>query len=298
MNSELINRHYKPFRLTVALCAAGILTISGLSCYIENQTLHKNAEHALEDAVFAIQEIVIDDDAAVRVLSGATNAPAYLFYKEKLTRFLSQSRKISFAGMIMQTSSGDTGFLAAGPNAPDHKIGEHIRAALLSLPEAEEQKNLGDPDGNTYTVTHHLHLPDAGSFHAATSLTRTEAGDVLVYYAGQELDSLRSQQFAILSIEGIKGIFCIIAVFLSVFIYSAGTKETLYELNIRNRQLEEDLQLMKNTEKKLREVIRDNERFNSLTLGREERIIQLKSEVNQLLSQMQREKRYNVNKMD
>jgi hypothetical protein len=298
MNNALVKRHYKSFRLTVAICLIGVLTISALSYYIENQTLHKNMDRALEDAVFAVQEIVIDDNAAVRVLSGSTNAPAYLFYLEKLGRFLSRSRDVSFAGIATQKSSGETFFLSSGMDSSNHELPENIRSAVLSLPEAQQEEPQGGPEGNSHAVIRHLYLPDTGKIHVVASFVRTETGSTLIYYAGQQLDSLVSQQYAHLLLEGAKALFSIIAIILSIVLYTAATKETLHGLNARNKKLEEDLQLLQGTEKKLREVIRDNERFNALTFGREERIIRLKSEVNQLLAQMQREKRYNVDKMD
>lgn len=291
-------KHHKTFRLTVAICVLGILTISGLSYYIGSRTLHKNLERELENAVFAIQEISNDDNAAARVLTGSTNAPAYLVYKEKLTRFLSQRSEISTVGIALYDNNGGKLFLVAGTNSPAHDLPEHLRSALLSHPAAEQKEPISYPDGDGAALISHLHLPDGTKVHAAAAVARIEAGSTLLYYAGQLSASLKSKQYALLLLEASKALFYIAAIMLSIVFYASATKEKLRELNACNRELEEELQHLREKEKKLREIIRDNDRFNALTLRREERIILLKSEVNQLLAQMQREKRYNVDKTD
>jgi hypothetical protein len=59
-------------------------------------------------------------------------------------------------------------------------------------------------------------------------------------------------------------------------------------------QLEKDFETLKERETELQDAIQDLERFNALTLGRESRIIELKAEVNTLLEQMDRKKRYMI----
>lgn len=298
MNAEFIQKHYKSFRHTVAFCVIGLLAISAISYYVANQMLLKNRDHALENAVFAIQEIIVDDHAAARVLSGSTNAPAYLSYKEKLSRFLSQSREISIAGVALYKSGNEVIFLAAETNAPGYMLAENLRAALEALPAEEQQQPRKEPASGTQPGIFHLDFSTAGKMHAAVSFVHMESGNTLIYYAGQPAEAFQSRQYAYLLLESAHALFSIIAIVLSIVFYTEATKAKHEGLNARNKELQEELHLLQAKEKKLRDIIRDNERFNTLTLRREERVIQLKAEVNQLLAQMQREKRYNVDKMD
>jgi len=298
MNQELVKRHYTFFRLAVGVCLAGVLTISVLSYYIANKNLHKNIQHALEDAVIAMQELTIDSDAVLQILSGSTNAPDYLDYKERLERFLARSQDVSVVGIAMRTAGGEPFFLAAEKDSPNHNPPEYLREILLSLTEDGRQHPRKEFGGAAHPELLHLDFTAGGKVHASASCVPLENGATLVYYAVQMLDSLQSQRYAHLLLEGTQALFCILAVTLAVVFYAMATKATVSELNSRNTKLEEELQLQKTKEQKLREIIHDSERFNALTLRREERIIQLKSEVNELLARMQQEKRYNVDKMD
>ena len=61
-------------------------------------------------------------------------------------------------------------------------------------------------------------------------------------------------------------------------------------------QSAKQMMIQKIREAELEDAIRDLERFNAITLGREDRIIGLKAEVNTLLEQMKRKKRYGSEK--
>jgi len=55
-----------------------------------------------------------------------------------------------------------------------------------------------------------------------------------------------------------------------------------------------DITEHRQAEKELEEWMDDQERFSRLTIGREEKMIQLKEEINTLQEQMGKEKRYKI----
>jgi len=55
-----------------------------------------------------------------------------------------------------------------------------------------------------------------------------------------------------------------------------------------------DITEHRQAEKELEERMDDQERFSRLTIGREEKMIQLKEEINTLQEQMGKEKRYKI----
>ena len=62
-----------------------------------------------------------------------------------------------------------------------------------------------------------------------------------------------------------------------------------HEINI---QLQRDYEKLKKHEHELQDAVKDLERFNAVTIHREERIIELKDEVNELLSEQNQPLRY------
>jgi hypothetical protein len=65
-----------------------------------------------------------------------------------------------------------------------------------------------------------------------------------------------------------------------------------------NAKLRDDYQKTKKHESELQDANRDLQRFNAMATGREQRILELKDEVNTLLQEMQKPKRYNTTPAD
>ncbi len=61
-----------------------------------------------------------------------------------------------------------------------------------------------------------------------------------------------------------------------------------------NRKMQRDMEKLAKQDAELKDAMDDLKRFNALAAGRETRIIELKTEVNALLAQQDKAKRYNV----
>lgn len=88
--------------------------------------------------------------------------------------------------------------------------------------------------------------------------------------------------------------FLHVMAFPLILFYSRTRLQAGNEAAKLNIQLQQDFSKQKERETQLKDAIQDLERFNTLAVGREGRVIELKAEVNTLLEQMKRKKRYNV----
>jgi hypothetical protein len=98
--------------------------------------------------------------------------------------------------------------------------------------------------------------------------------------------------------HGIAGMSLLALAVPLVVRYNRARSRAAEELAQLNARLQEDVENRKGREDELRDAIRDLERFNAVATGRENRIIELKNEVNALLEQMNRGKKYNVGRIE
>lgn len=94
------------------------------------------------------------------------------------------------------------------------------------------------------------------------------------------------------------GIGMLILAMPLIILLKRSKKETAFDLSMINDQLQHDMNQQKSREDELKDAIRDLERFNAVSAGRESRIIELKAEVNDLLGELNRTKRYNIDRID
>ena len=90
------------------------------------------------------------------------------------------------------------------------------------------------------------------------------------------------------------GLFLLIMAFPLAALFHRAKQRTSKQVDELNALLRKDVEQRKAREVELEDAIRDLERFNAVTVGRESRIIELKAEVNTLLEQMNRKKRYTI----
>ena len=94
------------------------------------------------------------------------------------------------------------------------------------------------------------------------------------------------------------GILLLILAIPLVVLYNRAQERASKELAALNERLEQKVEVQQDHEEELKEAISDLERFTAVSAGRESRIIELKSEVNILLGELNRDKRYNIDKTD
>lgn len=103
-------------------------------------------------------------------------------------------------------------------------------------------------------------------------------------------DVMRAQLFRTLA----SGLFLLLMAFPLAALFHRAKVRSTRQVDELNALLRQDVEQRIAREAELEDAIRDLERFNAVSVGRESRIIELKAEVNTLLEQMNRKKRYNV----
>lgn len=96
------------------------------------------------------------------------------------------------------------------------------------------------------------------------------------------------------AVHALGGVCALLAASLLLMwaLYRYSQARTVRNIGRLNADLQQDIERQKVRETELQEAIQDLQRFNVLAVGRESRILELKGEVNALLEQMHRQKRY------
>ncbi len=81
-------------------------------------------------------------------------------------------------------------------------------------------------------------------------------------------------------------------------LYHRAQSRTARELATLNYRLQQDVDVQRRRESELKDAMRDLERFATVATGRESRIMELKTEVNALMAELDRPPRYNIDRTD
>ncbi len=93
-------------------------------------------------------------------------------------------------------------------------------------------------------------------------------------------------------IESSEIAFLLVMAIPLILLFHRARTYSIHQVEELNAELQRDYEKLKKHEDELEDAIADLERFNAVTTGREERIIELKTEVNTLLEELNRPKRY------
>ncbi|MBN2162423.1 MAG: hypothetical protein JXR25_02915 [Pontiellaceae bacterium] len=95
-------------------------------------------------------------------------------------------------------------------------------------------------------------------------------------------------------IEGTERVFLFIMAFILVFLHTRAKNSSAKHEREINIKLQREFEKLKEHEAELQDAIRDLKRFNVVATNREERIVELKAEVNRLLKEQKRPDRYAI----
>jgi hypothetical protein len=95
-------------------------------------------------------------------------------------------------------------------------------------------------------------------------------------------------------IEGLRNAFLLTMGITLIMLYHRARRKCTCQQRALSAKLKSDFAKLKKQKTQLEDAIRDLERFNALATGREERMLELKNEVNALLQEFGRTKRYHL----
>ncbi len=111
-------------------------------------------------------------------------------------------------------------------------------------------------------------------------------------FARQGQDAVNSS-YAV--IENLRNGFLLAMGATLILLYRRARRQSALQAQALQAKHSADFEKIRKHELELEDAIRDLERFNALATGREERIIELKTEVNELLQEMNQPERYSLN---
>ncbi len=289
---------YGLFSLTAAIYTTGVIVFSVWSYFQQRCNLREAVDHSLINATHATEQILgrIFIECAVEAnevygLGSASN-------QQNLDRFASNCH-FECLGVIGYKKSATWKLIAGGGSMSgqntlkkslaileplDPSLSTTIRQLAKSGKETIRLQTLmaGENKELRVAIRYHSIGTDRGyallvaqSTHDVKRLTRALA--------------IRTAAIAL---------FLHIMVFPLILLYSRTQKKAREETLVLNTRLQQDVARQKERETELKDAMHDLERFNTVAVGRETRVIELKAEINTLLEQMKRQKRYNIDQTE
>ncbi len=183
---------------------------------------------------------------------------------------------------LMMTGWGE------GDELHEESINEHLEHELANLSKG------GQHEISLFTMTN---LPQ-GSVRVAVAYDAKNEHQGTAYIVVQHSSMIKEELGVPMLGLTAAGMGLLILAIPLIPLLNRSNKVNSTNLSVMNDQLQHDMNQQKSREDELKDAIRDLERFNAVSAGRESRIIELKAEVNDLLEQLNRTKRYNIDRID
>ena len=287
-------RGYGLFVVAAAIYTAGVVAFSGWSYLRHRADLHAQVDQSLINATYATEQVLGGIFLECAVETETVHEMGYVANQAKLNSLADDCRFDALGAVgrngtnlwVLVAGGKQNGFIPSGTL--------HFQDPLPPEPAAIALETATSGDGciqiKTMQVEGYGELRIAVRYHA----TSTDAGYALMV-ARSTLNMnrlLRALALRTLLIS----IFLYAMAFPLIALYNRTHEKVARKLAELNTRLQQDAIKQKAREVELEDAIRDLERFNAITLGREDRIIGLKAEVNTLLEQMKRKNRYGSEK--
>jgi hypothetical protein len=287
---------YGLFALAAAIYATGVVTFSAWSYFQHRSIAFAQIDQVLINATHATEQILGSIFIECAVETETFHEFGYAANQAELSRF-SKACYLDAAGAAARKGTNVWSIITGpeyGENIPadDIHFKDPLNPSLSSI--VQQLAHSKTEHIRVQNILHEKHgrLRIAIRYHAISD----DAGYALV--AAQNIDYvddlMRDQIIHKVSI----GLFLLIMAFPLIALYNRAQTTASRKMEELNTQLKQDFIKLKERETELEDAIRDLERFNAVAVGRESRIIDLKGEVNTLLEQMKRQKRYNIDRVE
>lgn len=281
MTGKKQNRRRLSLLVAAVIYIAGVIALTALSFNRHKNSHLKQLDAELFGTVAAVREL-LSGEGPDFLTRKTENAEPYTTRKQQLQNIARQGG-LTLLGAI-HTTNGSERILASAlqqaelPNDLDF---------LIPAPQP--------PEENRNPIMRSFSHPELGPLKLAELY---DPDSSLIYFSACRLDH---QDFFdpgdIMFILLASGALILLA--LPLVVVTRRTERLLtLESEALNARLMQDVSMQQTREKELREALSDLERFSSVSVGRESRIMDLKAEVNELLEQMHQGKRYNTESID
>lgn len=290
-------RAYGLFAFAAAIYTLGVVAFSAWSYFQHRAMLVAHIDESLVHATHATEQILGHAFLSDIIATESYTASEYTDNQIELKQFAEACGfDLVMAAAVKGTNlweiiggSDPQGVVANAPTVFQDPIhSEKIAASLLQMAAAKT------PDTQVLTLSHEPY----GWLRIAI---RYEPISPETGYALLAICNMASVERLIqvqITSTLANGVFLLIMAFPLVALYTRARVKSSQQLATLNNRLQQEVELQKKREAELKDAIHDLERFNAVAVGREGRIIELKAEVNTLLKQAGKPKRYTVDAIE
>lgn len=296
MTKSKEHQAYGRFVFAATIYAAGVIAFSTWSYFQHRATLLSQIDQSLVDATYATEQILGSIFIQCVTETDALFKLGYASNKKKLEQFANACNfDILCAATHNQTNVRAliAGIGSTGVESPDdiayyEKIKPELSSIILELASSK----------NETLRIQNLNFKEAGLLRVAIRYQPTTAHTGYALLVARNIDYVNSLMRAHALRRLALGSFLLLMTVPLIALYTRARQKSLKNLAELNKRLQQDVKNQAKREAELEDAIHDLERFNNVAVGRENRVLELKSEVNTLLEQMNRKKRYNVDHVE
>ncbi|MDZ8118174.1 hypothetical protein [Pontiella agarivorans] len=286
---------YGTFILAAAVYVAGVILFSLWSFNAHSRALHNYVDKALVDAAFALEELLNCNALTELEQNASAENTEFVVASKQLERVaLHGNFSAVLAGTVRQNQiniiiSGSTESRSEQRSlAHELLLTEKLKNRILQM--AAEGRHATE----MFTTIH----PAFGKIRYALIYKPDTPEQGHLYATAQESRHIEQQLGNQLLRMGIAAIGMLLLAIPLITLFNRTQRLAARHLTELNNRLQNDVDSQRAREEELKDAIKDLERFNAVSAGRESRIIELKAEVNDLLKELKRDKRYTIDKID
>ncbi len=288
-----IKFQYGTFAFAAGVYVAGVLLVSIWSYASHRSELLSSVDQSLLNAAFSNREV--NRQTVLECMKTHNGEEQNCEPKlEKSLQRLARHGRFSGIGAAL-IHDGHTDLVLARPlqqpaelDLAQPDLQNRLKQALL------DRSYEGDDDALIFT----LKSRTSGYIRVGAIIDTEQPGEGSAYVAVLHSSIIQKELTNQMLRFAAVGLTVLVLAIPLILLYSRAQKDMSRSLSYANEQLQRDNAEQKTREKELKEAIGELERFSAVTTGRELRIIELKSEVNTLLEELNRAKRYNIDKID
>jgi len=289
-------RSYGLFALAAGIYTAGVVAFSVWSYFQQRTNLLAQFDQSLINATHATEQILGNIFIMCAVETETTYELGYAANQGNLNRFADDCH-FDILGAIGHKGAKLWELIAGGEHDETLPAGSSRFHDLLHSKLSSTVRTLAN-SGNSSTKMQTVEFGECRELRIAIRYNTISADTgyaILVAHGTHNVNQwIRALAMRTVGIA----IFLHIMIFPMIALYNRAQTKTAQKMALLNARLQQDFTKQKDREVELKDAIHDLERFNTVTIGRETRIIELKAEVNTLLDQMKRQKRYNIDHIE
>ena len=285
------HRAYGLFAIAAAIYTLGVVAFSTWSYFEHRAILLAHIDESLINATHATEQIIGRIFIECAVEFETVHEPGHAANQAELDRFAEACRFDAIGAIAIKGTNLWPLVVGIDRNGTHHPAKALFQSPIQSGELAAILRSVATP-GNDRVRMQSLRHEKYGSLRVAVRYEPigAQSGYALVVARniGYMDGLMRAQVFHKIA----NGLFLLAMAYPLIALYNRARAKSSKQLATLNERLQQDVEIQRKREVELKDAIHDLERFNAVAVGREGRIIELKAEVNTLLEQANRTKRY------